>query len=105
MALLGKKEAYLGVDIGAGGIKLKQNRAQSTLIFMEEKGFQGEVDAGLVAKSLQGNEKAFRDLIERYHSTAFAVVRGVLGDSDDVDDVLQMVYIKIHRGLAGFRKA
>jgi len=63
----------------------------------------GEKDHELVAKSLQGNEKAFRDLIERYHGTAYAVVRGVLGDRDDVEDVLQLVYIKIHRGLAGFR--
>jgi RNA polymerase sigma factor (sigma-70 family) len=70
---------------------------------VQERGLTGETDHELVAKSLQGNEKAFRGLIERYHSTAYAVVRGVLGDSDDVEDVLQMVYIKIHRGLAGFR--
>jgi len=63
----------------------------------------GDRDHALIAKSLQGNEKAFRDLIERYHSTAYAVVRGVLGDRDEVEDVLQMVYVKIHRGLSGFR--
>jgi RNA polymerase sigma-70 factor (ECF subfamily) len=63
----------------------------------------GEHDRELVAKALRGNQKAFRRIVERYHSTAYAVVRGVLGDSDEVDDVLQNVYIKIHRGLAGFR--
>lgn len=63
----------------------------------------GEKDHELVAKSLQGNEKAFRDLIARYHATAYSVVRGVLGDRDDVEDVLQLVYVKIYRGLAGFR--
>ena len=63
----------------------------------------GEHDRDLVAKALQGNQKAFREIVERYHSTAYAVVRSVLGDSDEVDDVLQNVYIKIHRGLAGFR--
>jgi hypothetical protein len=88
---------------GAGGIKLKQNRAQSTLIFMEETEFQGETDAGLVAKSLQGNEKAFRQLVERYQPMAFSVVRGVLGDRDDAEDVLQNVFIKVFRGLRGFR--
>lgn len=64
---------------------------------------EGDNDHELVAKSLQGNQKAFSELLSRYHSTAYAVVRGVLGDSDDVDDVLQMVYIKIHKGLASFR--
>lgn len=63
----------------------------------------GETDHELITNSLQGNQKAFRTLVERYHSTAYAVVRGVLGDSDDVDDVLQNVYIKVYRGLAGFR--
>lgn len=63
----------------------------------------GETDHDLVAKTLQGNQKAFRQIVERYHSTAYAVVRGVLGDSDDVEDVLQNVYIKVYRGLAGFR--
>jgi len=63
----------------------------------------GENDRELVSKALQGNQKAFRRIVERYHSTAYAVVRGVLGDSDEIDDVLQNVYIKIYRGLAGFR--
>ena len=62
-----------------------------------------ETDHDLVYKALQGNQKAFRDLVERYHSTAYAVVRGVLGDSDEVEDVLQNVYVKIYRGLVGFR--
>lgn len=63
----------------------------------------GDTDHELVAKSLQGNEKAFSELVRRYHGTAWAVVRGVLGDRDDVDDVVQLVYIKVYRGLAGFR--
>jgi RNA polymerase sigma-70 factor (ECF subfamily) len=41
--------------------------------------------------------------MRRYHATAYAVVRGVLGDRDGVDDVVQLVYLKIYRGLAGFR--
>ncbi len=63
----------------------------------------GESDHELVAKALQGNQKAFRSIVERVHPTAYAVVRGVLGNSDDVEDVLQNVYIKIHRGLRVFR--
>jgi RNA polymerase sigma-70 factor (ECF subfamily) len=63
----------------------------------------GENDRELVHNALQGNQKAFRQIVERYHATAYAVVRGILGDSDEVDDVLQNVYVKIYRGLAGFR--
>jgi RNA polymerase sigma factor (sigma-70 family) len=63
----------------------------------------GESDHELVAKALQGNQKAFQRIVERVHPTAYAVVRGVLGNSDEVEDVLQNVYIKIHRGLGAFR--
>lgn len=60
-------------------------------------------DRDLVSKSLQGNELAFRQLIERHHATAYAAVRGVMGDRDDAEDALQQVYIKVFRGLAQFR--
>lgn len=63
----------------------------------------GETDHDLVAKALQGNHKAFKALVERCHATVYAVVRGMLGDGDEVDDVVQNVYIKVYRGLAGFR--
>lgn len=63
----------------------------------------GDRDLELIAKSLQGNQLAFRELVERHHTTAFAVVRGVMGDSDDVEDVVQMVYVKVYRNLDKFR--
>ena len=63
----------------------------------------GDRDTELVAKSLQGNQLAFKELVERHHAIAFAVVRGVMGDSDDVEDVVQMVYVKVYRGLDKFR--
>ena len=63
----------------------------------------GENDHDLIAKSLQGNQKAFRELLARHHATAYAVVRGVLGDSDEVEDVIQQVYVKVFRGLDRFR--
>jgi RNA polymerase sigma-70 factor (ECF subfamily) len=60
-------------------------------------------DLELVSKSLQGSQLAFKELVERHHATAFAVVRGVMGDSDDVEDVVQMVYMKVYRNLDKFR--
>lgn len=62
-----------------------------------------EPDERLVAGSLEGNEKAFRELVERYHPMAYSVVRGLMGDSDDVEDVLQNVFIKVYGGLKGYR--
>jgi RNA polymerase sigma-70 factor (ECF subfamily) len=63
----------------------------------------GETDARLIAKTLEGSEKAFRRLVDRHHPLVYSVVRGVLGDRDDVDDVVQEVLIKMYRGLSTFR--
>src|SRR5678815_5381858 len=60
-------------------------------------------DSELVARALRQDERAFRDLIQRHHAMAYAAVRSVLGDRDEVQDVMQMVYLKAYQGLAGFR--
>jgi RNA polymerase sigma-70 factor (ECF subfamily) len=61
------------------------------------------LDSELVARSLRGDERAFRELLTRHHGVAYAVVRAILGDRDDVDDVMQLVYLKAYQGLGGFR--
>ena len=61
------------------------------------------LDSELVARALRNDERAFRDLIERHHAVAFAAVRAVLGDRDEVQDVMQMTYLKAYQGLASFR--
>jgi RNA polymerase sigma-70 factor (ECF subfamily) len=60
-------------------------------------------DLELVARALRQDERAFRDLIGRHHAMAYAAVRAVLGDRDEVQDVMQMVYLKAYQGLASFR--
>ena len=70
---------------------------------MEDPGLRGESDSALAAGAREGSEKAFRKLVERYHPMAYAVVRGVLGDRSDAEDVAQEVFIKVFRGLSGFR--
>ncbi len=60
-------------------------------------------DSELVARSLRGDERAFRDLLARHHGVAYAVVRAIMGDRDDVEDVMQLVYLKAYKGLGSFR--
>ena len=62
-------------------------------------------DRELVARALRGDGRAFRDLVGKHHSTAYAVVRAILGPQrfDDVDDVMQLVYLKTYQGLSSFR--
>jgi RNA polymerase sigma-70 factor (ECF subfamily) len=73
------------------------------LIDMEAPGVWGESDSRLVAEARDGNEKAFRKLVERCQPMVFAVVRGVLGEREDVEDVVQDVFVRVYRGLPAFR--
>jgi RNA polymerase sigma-70 factor (ECF subfamily) len=69
---------------------------------MGELALPGASDHELVARAQHGDQKAFRRIIENHHSMVFAVVRGVLGDSDEVEDTVQNAFIKIYRGLPRF---
>ena len=60
-------------------------------------------DHKLVEKSLDGSERAFGKLVKRYHALVFSVVRGIMGQRDEVEDVVQEVFIKIYRNLASYR--
>lgn len=60
-------------------------------------------DHELVAGALRGSQKAFREIVERHHSIAYAAVRAVLGNGDDIEDVVQDVFVKVFKGLHTFR--
>jgi RNA polymerase sigma-70 factor (ECF subfamily) len=64
---------------------------------------RGDNDLDLVEKSLEGDGESFRRLIERYSPIVHSVVLGILGNSDDVDDTVQEIFIKVYRGLHTFR--
>lgn len=62
-------------------------------------------DIALVARVLDDKtrEKAFRELVEAYHAKLYWLVRGIVGNHDDADDVLQNTFIKIARHLHSYR--
>ncbi len=60
-------------------------------------------DIELVEKSLEGDGRAFERLVGKHHDLVFSVVRGIMGQRDEVEDVAQEIFIKIYRNLAGFR--
>jgi RNA polymerase sigma-70 factor (ECF subfamily) len=61
-------------------------------------------DTALIDGTLNGNEQAFRILVERYQPQIVRTVTGMLGQSDDVDDTVQEVFIRFHAALPTFRR-
>jgi len=60
-------------------------------------------DRHLIDRARAGDERAFRDLVERYEPRVAATVIGMLGAGDDADDVGQETFIRLYRSLERFR--
>ena len=51
----------------------------------------------------QGDREAFKALYERYRDRVYNIIFYSIGDELRAEDVLQIVFVKIYRGLANFR--
>lgn len=59
-------------------------------------------DATLVARSLRGDDEAFRTLVERYQQQVYWIAHDVLLDADEARDVAQETFLRVHGALATF---
>ncbi len=65
---------------------------------------QGDVEEGqLVWASAQGDQDAFRQLVQRYHRLVMHVAFRSMGDMSLAEDVAQEAFIKVYRGLPRYR--
>lgn len=62
-----------------------------------------DVDDSLVAAIRHGDEWAFRRLVEEHMDSVARTVTGLLGNTQEVDDVVQEVFMKLHAHLGTFR--
>jgi RNA polymerase sigma-70 factor (ECF subfamily) len=59
-------------------------------------------DALLVARTLRGDEDAFRRLVERYQKAVYWIAHDVLLDADEARDVAQEAFLRVHGALASY---
>jgi RNA polymerase sigma-70 factor (ECF subfamily) len=57
----------------------------------------------LVLRAQRGDTQAFTELFRRHRSTVAAIGYRMLGPSADLDDVVQEVFLQVHRSLPDFR--
>ncbi len=60
-------------------------------------------DEVLIDAAMGGDDQAFRMVVERFMDEVSRTVTGVLGPVPEIDDVVQEVFIKLHRSLPSFR--
>lgn len=62
-------------------------------------------DDGIIEKLKQGNESAFKELVETYRSMVVNTCFSLLHNTDDAEDVAQDVFIEVFRSVENFRAA
>ena len=60
-------------------------------------------DELLIRRSRRGDREAFSQLVARYQNSVYRVVRGVLADTAECEDIAQEVFLKAYASLAKFR--
>lgn len=66
-------------------------------------GYDAGSDAALVQRAAKGDVRAFRELVERYQRPMAALISRMTDSPDDVDDILQELFIRAWKGLPRFR--
>lgn len=59
----------------------------------------------LVTELQAGSDAAFDYLVTYYHASVYNLVCGILGDPSEAADVTQDVFLRVFRGIRGFRRS
>ena len=71
---------------------------------VEGRSLTGVADRELVVRVLDGDQSAYKLLVERYQGRIFSVAYGLLRNREDAREVSQEAFIKAYRNLSGFRR-
>lgn len=59
-------------------------------------------DEQIVAAILNGDKDLYRNIIKRYEKKLLRYLRKFLSDPNDIEDILQVVFMKVYKNLYGF---
>jgi len=62
----------------------------------------GSQEAALVRRVQAGDERAFRELVDRYQSKVLSIIYGILKNRNDAEDIAQQVFAKIYLSIGSF---
>ncbi|MFC1569390.1 RNA polymerase sigma factor [bacterium] len=61
------------------------------------------IENEIIKQCQNGDLNAFRELYDMYHQPALRIALYMLGHQQDAEDAVQIVFIKLHRSIRGFR--
>lgn len=60
-------------------------------------------DTELLDSFKNGNQNAFNLIVRKYQKKVYWIIRKMVLDHDDADDITQEVFLKLYRSLSDFR--
>jgi len=61
-------------------------------------------DIDLIREFKSGNKVVYNEIVRKYEKRIYLVIKRMVGDHDDTNDVMQEVFIKAYDALEGFRE-
>src|SRR4051794_15857325 len=64
--------------------------------------YENTTEGALVRRAQDGDESAFREIVERYQSKVFSIIHGIVRQRNDVEDIAQQVFAKVYFSIRNF---
>lgn len=64
--------------------------------------YQSTPEAALVRRAQEGEEAAFREIVERYQAKVFSIIHGIVRQRNDTEDIAQQVFTKVYFSIRKF---
>jgi RNA polymerase sigma-70 factor (ECF subfamily) len=64
--------------------------------------YRDSPEAELVRQAQAGDDRAFRQIVEKHQNKVFSIIYGILRNRNDAEDIAQQVFAKIYFSLKGF---
>jgi RNA polymerase sigma-70 factor (ECF subfamily) len=64
--------------------------------------YQSTHEGALVRRAQEGEERAFREIVDRYQAKVFSIIHGIVRQRNDVEDIAQQVFAKVYFSLRKF---
>lgn len=64
--------------------------------------YENTPEGALVRRAQNGDETAFREIVERYQSKVFSIIHGIVRQRNDVEDIAQQVFAKVYLSIRNF---
>jgi RNA polymerase sigma-70 factor (ECF subfamily) len=78
------------------------NRGTALASNRQARQAEAEQDRVLIERARTGDQRAFREIVDRHQRRAFAIALALVRDEQDAREVVQEAFLRVYRGLDAF---